>query len=384
MRISRHKLVSRLPYDGQGLRRTDDARLAGLREWAARLYRRRLPLWLRPLMPLTRLAFGLVTVQRTRAFARRAGLDGRERRRVLMDCLASGAQPVEAFAWRACFSSRHPLPGRAAGLLLWSLGDPATHRLLLDKQATGAMLQRAGIATPAIHAVIPRGGAPDFSRPIWTRPGTLFIKPRRGSGARGSYTVTIGDKGLSASIARHITFLASHDDLLVQDRIGAAPGLADLAASGRPPVLRIAVARPVGGKPFVHAANLSIHAPRENPRNFLSGHLRTPVDIDSGQLGAAFSFREAGRRFERLPWNDAPLAGRLLDAWPAAAAMALRAMELVPDLPLVAWDIIPAVAGPVILEGNTGGDWILTSLGAGNTDLVGLLQEWRRYNNTAE
>jgi hypothetical protein len=377
VRILRHKLLSRLPYDGQGLRRPDDARLAALRSWAARLYRQRLPPGLRPLMPLTRLAFALVTVQRTAAFARRGGVDVRDRRTLLLDCLASGAQPVEAFAWRACFASRHPLPARAAGLLLWSLGDPAAHRLLLDKQATGAMLQRAGLATPAIHAVIERGSAPDPSLPVWTRPGALFIKPRRGAGGRGSYTATIGDKGLGASIARHIAFLASDDDLLVQDRIAAAPELADLATSGRPPVLRVAVARAVAGKPFVHAASLSIQVPRENPRDFLRGQLRAPVEPTTGQLGAGLSFREAGRRVERLPWNDAPLAGRTLEVWPAASAIVLRAMELVPDLPLVAWDIIPAAEGPVILEGNTGGDWILTCLGAGGTDLVGLLQEWQ-------
>jgi hypothetical protein len=329
-------------------------------------------------MPLSRLAFGLVTLQRTRAFARHAGLEGRERRRLLTDCLASGARPVEAFAWRNCFSSRHPLPVRAAGLLLWSLGDPAAHRLLLDKQATGTMLQRAGLATPAIHAVIERGSAPDPSLPVWTRPGALFIKPRHGAGARGSQAATIGDKGLGPSLARDLAFLASDDDLLVQDRIAAAPDLADLATAGHPPVLRIAVARAVEGKPFVHAANLSIQVPRENPRDLLRGHLRATVDLASGRLGPGLSFRESGRRFERLPWNDAPLAGRSLEAWPAAAAIALRAMELVPDLPLVAWDIIPAAEGPVILEGNSGGDWILTCLGAGATDLVGLLQEWQR------
>jgi hypothetical protein len=377
VKLSRHRLLTRLPYDGQGLGRPDDARLAGLRAWAARLYWRRLPLWLRPLAPATRLAFALVTVQRTAAFARRAGLGAHDRRRLLMDCLASGAQPMEAFAWRACFSSRHPLPVRAAGLLLWNLGEPASHQLLLDKQATAAMLQHAGLATPAIHAVIDRGSTPDPSLPVWARPGTLFIKPRRGAGARGSYTATIGDKGLGASLARHIAFLASDDDLLVQDRIAAAPELADLVASGRPPVLRIAVARTVAGSPFVHAASLAIQVPRENPRDFLRGHLRAPVDLASGQLGAGVSFREAGRRVERLPWNDAPLAGRPLEVWPAAAAMVLRAMDLVPDLPLVAWDIIPAAEGPVILEGNTGGDWILTCLGAGGTDLVGLLQEWQ-------
>lgn len=329
-------------------------------------------------MPLSRLAFGLVTMRRTKAFARQAGLDGHERRRLLMDCLGSGAHPVEAYAWRACFPSRHPLPVRAAGLLLWNLGDPAAHRLLLDKQATCTMLQRAGLATPTIHAVIPRGGAPDLALPVWTRPGPLFIKPRRGAGARGSYAATIGDKGLGAEIARHITFLAANDDLLVQDRIAAAPDLADLTTNSRAPVLRIATARAMEGKPFVHAANLAIQVPRENPRDFLRGQLRAPVDIASGRLGPGLSFREAGRRFERLPWNEAPLAGRPLDAWPAVAAMALRAMELVPDLPLVAWDIIPSAEGPVILEGNTGGNWILTCLGAGTRDLVGLLQEWQR------
>ena len=377
MSIFRHKLLARLPYDGQGLRRPEDARLAALRAWAARLYRQGLPPWLRLLMPLARLAFAVVTVQRTTAFARRAGLDRRERRTLLMDCLTSGAQPVEAFAWRACFSSRHPLPARAGGLLLWSLGDPAAHRLLLDKEAAGAMLQRAGLATPAVHAVIDRGSAPDPSLPVWTRPGVLFIKPRRGAGARGSYTATIGDKGLGPSLARHIASLASDDDLLVQDRIAAAPELADLTTDSRPPVLRITVARAVAGRPFVHAASLSIQVPRENPRDFLRGHLRAPVDLASGRLGPGLSFHDAGRQVERLPWNDAPLAGRPLAVWPAVATMVLRAMDLVPDLPLVAWDVIPGAEGPVILEGNTGGDWILTCLGADETDLVGLLQEWQ-------
>jgi hypothetical protein len=45
-----------------------------------------------------------------------------------------------------------------------------------------------------------------------------------------------------------------------------------------------------------------------------------------------------------------------------AIEMVVRAMALFPQLPLVNWDLIVTETGPVILEGNTCGDWILTNL----------------------
>ena len=63
-----------------------------------------------------------------------------------------------------------------------------------------------------------------------------------------------------------------------------------------------------------------------------------------------------------------------------AVEMVVRAMTLVPGLPLVSWDLIVTGSGPVILEGNTCGDWILTNLsvvqGMETIPLVPLLRRW--------
>ena len=60
--------------------------------------------------------------------------------------------------------------------------------------------------------------------------------------------------------------------------------------------------------------------------------------------------------------------------------MALQAMVLLPGLPLVNWDLMLTPEGPVILEGNTCGDWILTNLSAlqemDTARLEPLLRRW--------
>jgi hypothetical protein len=59
----------------------------------------------------------------------------------------------------------------------------------------------------------------------------------------------------------------------------------------------------------------------------------------------------------------------------------LSAMKLLPDLALVDWDVIVTSRGPVILEGNTGGDWILTCLGVDSGPLIDLLARWSDSGN---
>src|SRR5690606_21334571 len=144
----------------------------------------------------------------------------------------------------------------------------------------------------------------------------------------------------------------------------AHPALDDLADAGRPPVLRLTTARAVDGAPFLYSALLAIPVPGVSPRAFLRGHLWAPTDRTSGRLAAAASLGAPARRFEALPWNGAPIAGRELPGFAAAADAAVRAMRLIPALPLVNWDVILAPQGPVFLEGNAVGNWILTCLGA--------------------
>jgi hypothetical protein len=97
-------------------------------------------------------------------------------------------------------------------------------------------------------------------------------------------------------------------------------------------------------------------------------------------MAAGICFRHPDQRHAFLPWNRAALAGRTLPGFEQAAEMALQAMSLFPDLPVVNWDLIVTASGPVFLEGNTCGDWILTNLsslaGLETEPLVPLLQLW--------
>jgi Sugar-transfer associated ATP-grasp len=367
------KLWARLPYDGQGLISPDDARIGRLRERGAARFWRHVPRGLRwPAIAATRLASIVAAYWRVRAFALAAELDWRATQRLLGDCLAAGALPDEAFVWREVFGGRHPLPGRSAGLVLASLGDPVAHRLLADRQATAELLRGAGLATPVTYAIVARGGTADLSR---LPSGKLFLKPRHGSGGCGGAAVD------GADVSRRIAVLARDDDLLVQELPVAAAELSALATDGIAPVLRLATARKPGGTPFLHAAFLAVSVPGEPSRDIRRGHLRVPIDPVSGVPKEGLWFADPSRRFAHAWWNQAPLAGRRMPVFADAVASVLSAMKLLPDLALVNWDVIVTSRGPVILEGNTGGDWILSCLGVDPDPLIDLLVRWSDSKN---
>jgi hypothetical protein len=294
--------------------------------------------------------------------------------RLIVDCVCSGARPNEALVWRQLFrpSGPHPLPGRAAAVLLSQLGSASEHHRLADKQATAELLAGAGLPIPHLLDVIPRGGAVNASNPVWSRPEGVFVKPRHGSATRGAMTGT--------EFLRRRQPLPSADELLVQTRLCATPELADLATSGAAPVLRLTTARYPGETPFLHSALISITVPGEQPRHFIRGQIRVAINATSGLMGPGIWFLHSRERYLKLPWNGAPLAGRAMPCLDLAVEMAMRAMALVPGLPLVSWDIIVTHSGPVILEGNTCGDWILTNLsiaqGIETIPLAPLLNRW--------
>jgi hypothetical protein len=360
--ISLQKLWASLPYDGQGFAPgVADPALAHLRVWAALRFWKATPRWYRPLLIcMARLAWGVACASHVRAYVRLQTLQSQTVRMLLADCLRSGARPNEALIWRRFFnlpgqqSGPHPLPGRALGVLLSRLGSAKEHRLVADKQAMAELLAVAGLPTPQLVEIVPAGHEINATSGHWSRPDLLFVKPRHGSAARGAMSGT--------DFLRRKPATAGSDDLLVQARLQPARELADLAACGAAPVLRITTAREPEGTAFVHSALLSISVPGESPRNFLTGHVWVPIDPATGFMGPGIRFSQADRRYLHLPWSQAPVADRAMPRLRDAIEMVLRATALYPGLPLMNWDVIVTEAGPVILEGNTCGDWILTNL----------------------
>jgi hypothetical protein len=307
----------------------------------------------------------------------------------------SGGQPNEVWIWSQCFPAGgiHPLPARAASALFSWLGDRECQKVLFDKVAAARMLEAAGLRTPRVVRVMARGSIPAIDGEFFgSEPSSHFIKPRHGSASRGTLWVDVLGKGsfsLNGSEAVGVERLAARlaadtaeDDLLLQERLTACPEMADLSAQGRAPVFRVTTAREPGGAPFVHSALLSIPVPRQNPVDFLKGHVWTPADPGTGVLGYGIRFAEPGNRMGALPWNGAPLRGRTAPWFAESIEASLAAMRLVPGLPLVAWDAIITSEGPSILEGNTSGSWILTRLpslqGMETTPLEPLLVRWAR------
>lgn len=391
----RHKLWRGLPWDGQGLFTSTTGALTGLRSWAAKRFWQRTPLWSRPLLiPVSRLGWAAASVVHVWAYARSQDLPRQLLPQLLMDCMRSGARPNEALIWRQFFipSGLHPLPGRAAGRVLSQLGSPAEHALLRDKKAAAERLARAGLPVPPLVMVIPRGQAVDLADPVWSLPGHLFIKPRRGSASRrtialdvlaaGFYRINDASMIPAESLRNRLSnmSLREMDDLLVQTRLFAAPELADLVSSGTAPVLRLTTARNPGEAPFLHGALLSIDVPGEAPRHFIRGQVRVPINVVTGSMASGIWFLHPGVRYDHLPWNQAQLIDRSLSGLHKSVEIVLQAMALFPCLPLVNWDLILTPAGPVILEGNTGGDWILTNLSSlqqiETVDLAPLLRRW--------
>jgi len=364
------RLWQRLPWDGLGWSDGPDPVFAELRQWAASEWRRTIPKPLRWLVrPAVRTVWPLAALVRIRAFAARLGLDRAAKGRLFRDCLLSGGDPLDVYVWRTLHGGRHPLPSRSASLLLGRLGDPAGRALLADKLAAAERLAPAGVVFPALHGVYRRGEPVDLAAAS-AAGGDLFVKPRRGRGGRGAFALTCADgfwrvdgRPVDPSMLyRRLERLSRTDDLLLQERQQARSDMADLVADGRAPVLRLTTARRPGQPPFLHAALLTIAVPGRDPRHFLDGAVHVPVDPDGGRLGRGLCLGAPKDRLASLKWNRAPLAGRPVPDFEAASAMALRAMAALPPLPLVHWDVILTDAGPVVLEGNSGGNWIIASL----------------------
>jgi len=387
------RVARTLPIDGQGAFSPADDEFADLRRWASARWRRRQRLWTRVLLvPAARCAWYVAIPLLVRQFARALDLPASARAALRVQCLRSGAQPVDAWIWHHVISRTacHPLPGRAASMFLAEVGDPAASQLLADKLAAADLLEAAGLATPPLLAVIRRGVTADLDASPWLSRAALFVKPRHGAARRGTLAIDVLGAGLygidggapvgRSALLERMRIGAAHDDLLVQARLTPASEIVDLMSGDDVPVLRVTTAREPNGQPIVHSALLEVHVPGERPRDFIRAHLHVPIELRAGELRSGVWFARPDERYSRLPWNAALLDGRPLAGLRPALAAAVRAMQLLPGVPLVNWDIVVTPQGPVILEGNTAGNWILTilpeRLGVETVPVVPLLRRW--------
>ena len=353
-----------LPIDGAGFVPPADPDARWLIRHATRTRLRGVP---RPLLPLVVLAGRLLLCVKAIRWARRSD----DPLRVYADACLYGLLPRDSRMWRGPVGAPpRPMSPGALALAMSSMGNAEQRRLLTDKSATAALIARHGVAVPKLVTVIPRGTAD----PVLPEGEALFVKPQSGSRGQDAFRVDRVDPSVAARLKR----AAAGDALLVQHCLAPAPELADLATGGIPPVLRLIMAREPRGAPFLHSALFSVRVPGET--HPLRGLLRAPVSVADGRLLAGFWLGEPEARYDRSPWHDAPLAGRVLPDFDAAVRAALTATAPFDGLPSIGWDVVLSDAGPVILEGNAHTDWLyILRVAEGAPDAPPLLPLLRRW-----
>ena len=86
-----------------------------------------------------------------------------------------------------------------------------------------------------------------------------------------------------------------------------------------------------------------------------------PIDLATGRLGllTGDDMRTCCVRYRNHPVTNAKVIGRVIEHWPAIAAMATRCHSAFSHRLMIGWDIALTPNGPIMLEGNTKFDVML-------------------------
>jgi hypothetical protein len=261
------------------------------------------------------------------------------------------------------------------------LNPPELWPLTEDKVVFGAACRAAGLAAPALYAVVVRGGGGwtvDGETPrsdeAWSAalarvlPVDFVSKPARGHlgvgvrtfARRGdSVTERGGERamplaGLRADVLSERQF-ATH---LFQERIRNHPEIARLAGTTTLQTIRAITLATHGEDPELLLAYSKIITGDATVDNFADGSRgngTSKIDLASGTLGPALMPREDGLglvELERHPRTGVAFAGFQLPLWSEIVALAIRAAGLFSPARSLAWDIGVTPRGPVLIEAN--------------------------------
>lgn len=190
----------------------------------------------------------------------------------------------------------------------------------------------------------------------------LFVKPRRGKGARGTTLLRYAGEGeyrlpdgrllpLDAYLGE-LARSSEKADYLVQPRLVNHADIADLATESLL-VVRVITFLDAAGDPQVTHGMLRVIGKLERSWSD-STEYAAPIDLKTGRMGAMTGDKLSGalQWHDRHPLTGAPVNGRLLAAWPAVQAAAIKAHQAFTDRLLLGWDIAVTPDGIVIVEGN--------------------------------
>lgn len=253
-----------------------------------------------------------------------------------------------------------------------------------DKLRFELLMRGAGLPVPDTVAVINAVGPPGRETlreegevtSYLREPGRypLFAKPIHGIRSGGSgLLASLEDGGEVVRVGRHRVrlgdlvryFLEAEDGYLLQNVIKPNPETRRWAGD------RLVSARLVltirDSEPTVHAALAKIPAGANLVDNFWrAGNIAAGLDAGTGRVIRAVTMaRGLPIEVSAHPDTGAVLGDIILPQWAEVRELVATAAPHFPGLRIQAWDVALADGGPVLLEVNIGGDFVLPQLALG-------------------
>ena len=108
------------------------------------------------------------------------------------------------------------------------------------------------------------------------------------------------------------------------------------------------------------------------------GGMAAPVDIETGVI-VGVGANKAGETYEIHPMTGKKIPGTQIPYWEEAKKMCLEAMQIVPQVRFVAWDVAITPRGPVFIEGNSFPSHAIPQFAAHFPDGIGILPRFEEF-----
>lgn len=240
------------------------------------------------------------------------------------------------------------------------------NRTLGDKLQFWEFCRDHGLAAATVHAEFVDGAA-HWTSTAGFPTADLFAKPRRSRGGRGAerwnfraadgtWSDLDGRRLDATGLEQHFRDRSREQSYLVQECLVNHDQITSRTLSALS-TIRILVCQDENWEPeVVHAYMRMSSDPAKIVDNVHAGGLASPVDIESGVIGAATDLGLSSKVgwVDEHPTTGASITGFTVPLWEEAKDLARRAQRALGVFCVGGWDVAITPEGPVIVEGNHG------------------------------
>lgn len=259
--------------------------------------------------------------------------------------------------------------------------------LVTDKVITSRMLQSCGLPQPELLGTfgLPMGKFDSSARARMRdelarflaepKQADFFLKPACGRGGAGHFSVgrclapgqqweLLPDRSAVSAETLIECVAAAGAPYVAQRRLKPHP---DLSCFGTDVLHTVRFITLLDGDATVVQAALKIGTGAGPVDNLAKGNLIAGIDMATGRLGAAYEQYSDGRLelcrpVKAHPLTNSGIEGRQVPLWRDTVETVRKAAACFYLISVAAWDIAVTEQGPVIIEGNSDPNWLLTQL----------------------